>query len=221
MGLVGPLQAALTRNLGALAPHGFEIHLNPGGGYDLFLNAPQEDASVALITNFLAIAALADNVMPLNRIGIQGHCPFSVSMKKLRAVFPNSTRCVGGTLDLSLEVEASGEYKLLRETFLQELSSSSSLFLLTRDGVYCDVELSLGADPPCCPTEMVGKSVGQLIGEEAHDRVTAGLRLALRDGLTGAIAYSGMVKGQTRHYTAKIRPIQSMERALIAVNRIN
>lgn len=218
-GLVGPLQAALSRNLSGIAPNGWEIHLNPGGGYDLWLLSPDEESGAKIIENFLAIAALAANTMPLTRIGIKGHSAFSVAMSKLRAVFPGSTHCLGGALDLSLEAQTSGEYKLLRESVLQELDGGGSLFLLSREGIYCDVDLSAGADPPQCSHKMIGQSVGQMIGEEAHDHVTAALRRSLRDGVGGVIAYSGVVKGETRHYTAKIRPLQSMERALIIVNR--
>lgn len=217
-GLMAPLQAALERNLRQFAPNGWEIHLSPGGGYDLWLLSPDEQSNAELVNHFLIIAALADNTMPLTRIGIKGASEFSVSMEKLRAVFPNSAQCVGGTYDLSLEVETSGEYKLLRESFLQELGAGS-LFLLSRDGIYYDADLSEGADPPQCPRSMIGQSVGQMIGEEAHDRVTAALRLSLRDGVAGAIAYSGVVKGETRHYKAKIRPLQSLERALLVVKR--
>lgn len=214
------LRASLDRNIGKLCPDGFDIKLATDYGYDLILHSKTHLTGQHLLKFLLSIAALADNTMPLNRITVQGHCALSVSMWRLRAMWPEETRCLGGAADLEAEVRSLGEYKLLREAVLQELSSGS-LFLLSREGIYCDVHLSIRADPPCTAPSMIGKAVGHLLGDEAHDRLTKSIGVALRDGQGGTITYPGLINMEQRFYTARLTPIQELDRVLTIVQRVS
>jgi hypothetical protein len=97
------LQDALAENIEALAPYGFRLTKNPITGFDLALLAPDDSAADELLEVFLLIAAVADNMMPLNQIGIQGH--FVISAQRLRQLYPEQMASGAGLRDLSLYLE--------------------------------------------------------------------------------------------------------------------
>jgi hypothetical protein len=212
------LQKKLGRNIGILCPEGFKLYRSQGGLKLVLLASSQKHRNL-LRKRFLTIAALANTVIPLHSVYIQGDKKPKL-MGDLQMLFPGETMVAGGALDLALEAEKKPILRQYVSALVENLTESNSVFLLDREGRYFDVALSATADPPCESLAMLGKRVGDILGNQSHETVTAALRLSLGSGQRNIFLYPGTVKGEQRHYRARISPLQEWERGLLVVDRI-
>jgi hypothetical protein len=209
--------AALRRNIGSLCPEGFFVAYCTTTGYHLQIKANNRAHKGWALENLLAIATLADGIIPLSTVGVQGSAPWE--MANLRRLFPVPVGA-GGYCDLALQA---GQDKSLRQivaAYLDCLGLGQSLFVLGQGAIYHEVTLCPESDPPCSGETMIGKPVAAILGEEAHDRINSAIALSLDKNEKTFLLYPGIVRGELRQYTAKIAPLPDAGKALLIVDRI-
>ena len=98
----------LHRNLAQVAPGGYSIQTNFATGHSTLKVLCDTSKAAQVCDNIPVIAAIADNIIPLKQVclritGMETPREHSFRMDDLKTLYPDSTRCIWGALDLALE----------------------------------------------------------------------------------------------------------------------
>lgn len=199
--LQAPIDAVLRDRVAEILPAGceFEIHRS----WDLTLRiSPPPSLKGALVGQLPEVVASVYALLPLRVVQIGGDAPLEVSA--LLGLWPTHAQT---PLSKRLEQQHRGLLCRMVEAAISELRRDRSVFLINSDGIYARADLSSMADPPCTPEAMVGKTVRDVIGEEAHEEICRQIKLALSTGQERGAFYRAAVQGEVRTYVARIQPL--------------
>jgi len=101
-----------------------------------------------------------------------------------------------------------------------------TILTVSREGIYLGVQMRHGGQcpgqPAWTPDEMLGRTVGEVCGTEAHAKVVEVIQKAIAEDRVIAFGYSATFGGETepRHFQATCKPIPDGSGAWLAVARL-
>ena len=207
------IEAVLNQRIKGILPVGCDFEISRQQLTTLTLK-PRADLKRSIVAALPEIAATINGLLPLHLVQIGQDRPLEVAaILNLWPAQPYQP------LHQRLEEEHQGLVREIAEAAISELRCDRSIFLLSGEGVYLRAELAHGATPPCPAEEMVGRTVEQVLGSEAHGEILRQMRVAHQSNIETSAFYQAPLGNEIRTYLARIRPLVG-ELAWVSVTRL-
>lgn len=101
-----------------------------------------------------------------------------------------------------------------------------TLLEVSREGIYLSVKVrhagQLPGNPPLEAEEMLGRTIADIVGQSAHDKIVEVVQKAIAEGRPIVFGYSAQFRGEDfqRHFQATCKPKPDGSGAWLAVARM-
>jgi len=197
--------------------HHLQIYRNEADGLVLWLSVPWpipfsiwEEDLPRLTRDVEALVPIAG--VQINELGV-------LAMEDIRRVAPEPW------IEHPSETQIRN-WQAQRQMLMELALLTRTLLTVSREGVYLAVCVRHGGQcpgqPAWTPEEMLGRTIAEVAGQAAHDKVVGTIQKAIAENRAIVFGYSAIFRGETepRHFQAQCKPIPDGSGAWLAIARM-
>lgn len=191
---------------------GVRFSLNRRSDGLLLLRLHEERSIVARLPY---ICATVDALVPLHSVQVGEDKPILVS--SIFKIWPQRPMLPG---DCAVGSDRQALLAKILQAAVAEICRDRSVFIVSLAGEYVQAQMAQGADPPCDPSEMEGRTIADVCGQEAHDEICRLAKLSHCTGQVQGAYYQALINSEQRAYAARVTPIEGTELVWLVVRCI-